>query len=174
MKPILTLFIAAILFGSINCKRGIFAERVCNIDSTYNYCNIDSIPAKVILANAFTPNGDGLNDCYRPAGNKVPEMGYSFKVMKRSKVLLSTNNKYFSWNGTNANGEFAGAGKYKVIATAVLDGVTKTIEGEVTLLLRDRNVKCIGTSDFSSLTFQDMIDPHMGFSYATKETICTN
>jgi gliding motility-associated-like protein len=55
--------------------------------------------AVVMMPNAFTPNGDGLNDYYGPIG-KVPE-GYRLQLFNRNgEIVFKSSSIDQRWNGT--------------------------------------------------------------------------
>jgi gliding motility-associated-like protein len=56
--------------------------------------------ALVMTPNAFTPNGDGLNDYFGPIG-KAPD-GYSMQVFNRyGELLFKSSSMYSRWDGTS-------------------------------------------------------------------------
>ncbi len=161
----IVLFITILFLFSINsCKKTEgFIYSKCENDSSNNYIDSAGVP-KMFVPNAFTPNGDHLNDCFHPVCVCMRTNPYSFTVKSGSKTIFSTNNIYESWNGTNTKGDCAGAGQYTYkITTKGTDNKDYVVDGYVTLLLRDSKGNCIGTSDWWKLTFGDMIDPHTGF-----------
>lgn len=55
---------------------------------------------KVFIPTAFTPNGDGLNDEFKPIVQSVDEGMYSFQVYNRwGQLVFETNNPDVGWNG---------------------------------------------------------------------------
>lgn len=59
----------------------------------------------VYVPNVFTPDGNGLNNSFRPIMMDVLEEGYEFLIFNRwGEVIYQTNNLYDSWDGTY-NGE---------------------------------------------------------------------
>lgn len=71
------------------------------VDTT---CKIITIADKfsVFVANAFTPNGDGINDTFFPKGRNL-EFGndYEFRVYDRWGALIwMSNTPYEGWDGT--------------------------------------------------------------------------
>lgn len=65
------------------------------------------------IPNAFTPNGDGLNDVFRIFGTPPENITrYNFQVFNRwGEKIFGTNNIEEGWDGT-AKGQFCPAGVY--------------------------------------------------------------
>lgn len=60
----------------------------------------------VFMANAFTPNDDGLNDVFFPGGkfhdNSMGDEEYQFLVFNRwGELIFESNTPYEGWNGTH-------------------------------------------------------------------------
>ncbi|PLX18513.1 MAG: hypothetical protein C0597_06125 [Marinilabiliales bacterium] len=67
---------------------------------------------KVFIPEAFTPNGDGLNEEFRPIFSFVPS-SYELKVYNRwGNILFETTDYSKPWNGKEANGNSAPTGAY--------------------------------------------------------------
>jgi gliding motility-associated-like protein len=77
--------------------------------------NLKVIPEhKIYIPNIFTPNGDGLNEGFKPLGRMV-EMShsYSFKIFNRwGEELFTTNDKDLAWFGFDKDGEEVQANSY--------------------------------------------------------------
>lgn len=88
----------------------------------------------VVVPNAFSPNGDGLNDEFR-----VLAAGYTklitFKIFDRwGRVVFSTPDFKKGWNGF-INGRRCELGTYFWYIVAIdLDGKSKMLKGDVTLI----------------------------------------
>ena len=68
----------------------------CN--TTDNFTVVVLKDATVKLPNAFTPNGDGINDCFGPAG-KVPNE-FQMQVFNRSgEIVFQSSEMNSRWNG---------------------------------------------------------------------------
>jgi gliding motility-associated-like protein len=61
----------------------------------------ESDPAGYVFPNAFTPNGDGINDVFKIIGNASNEYkGYILKVYNRwGECVYTSNNPAEGWNG---------------------------------------------------------------------------
>lgn len=103
-----------------------------SIDSVLVRVKINSNP---ILPNAFTPNGDGLNDVFG-INNFQYERLLVFNVYDRMGAqVFSTNNKNVAWDGTYQNGKEAPtAVYYYYIEYTHEDSSREVIKGDVTLL----------------------------------------
>ncbi|MBK7942657.1 MAG: gliding motility-associated C-terminal domain-containing protein [Flavobacteriales bacterium] len=67
----------------------------------------------VNVPNAFTPDGDGINDGFRPVTVGVDPDQYVFRITDRwGQVLFSTNDPEAAWDGRYANGEEVQQGVY--------------------------------------------------------------
>ena len=65
----------------------------------------------VLLPNIFTPNGDGKNDFLSIKIGEVTE--FSVVILNQAnKVIYTSSNPNFSWDGLATNGELSPAGSY--------------------------------------------------------------
>ncbi|MFN7119540.1 MAG: PKD domain-containing protein [Saprospiraceae bacterium] len=71
------------------------------------------------LPNAFTPNGDGLNEAYKGVGIMLGATNFSFTVWNRwGELIFETNNPEEGWNGKKNNtGADSPNGVYVVVVT---------------------------------------------------------
>ncbi|MCZ4409421.1 gliding motility-associated C-terminal domain-containing protein [Cryomorphaceae bacterium 1068] len=59
------------------------------------------------IPNSFTPNGDGINDLWRPVGTTVDLSSYSCKIYDRwGRLVFQTSNINTAWNGGNTDSEY--------------------------------------------------------------------
>jgi len=59
------------------------------------------------IPNSFSPNGDGINDLWKPVGNQVDLSAYSCKIYDRwGRLVFQTSDIDQPWNGSNENSEF--------------------------------------------------------------------
>jgi gliding motility-associated-like protein len=95
----------------------------------------DLYPSMLFMPNAFTPDGNGINDLY-PL-NKFPKMGslYNVKLYNRwGEKLVELTTPDVNWDG-NINGVAASEGAYVYLATWIgCDNVRRTIRGSFHLL----------------------------------------
>jgi gliding motility-associated-like protein len=94
-------------------------------------CNEDML----FVANAFTPNGDGIND-FAYVRLYGAEKLYYFRIFDRwGKLLFETFNENNGWDGTNLKGEKLITGVYVYVAEArCYTGETIIKKGNITLL----------------------------------------
>jgi len=53
------------------------------------------------LPNTFTPDGDNLNEIFKPQGNFISSEGFNFTIFDRwGEKIFETNNLNSGWNGT--------------------------------------------------------------------------
>ena len=87
-------------------------------------------------ANAFTPNGDGINDTWRPWNNVVDLDSYQLQVFDRwGKELFTTDDPYEEWDG-KAGGKLVPMGVY-VYRARMFDAITKDehhVSGHVSVI----------------------------------------
>lgn len=103
--------------------------------------SIDSVLVRVaiisnpFLPNAFSPNGDGLNDEFK-IGNFKHERLLVFKIYDRyGKEVFSTSQKDKGWDGTYPNGNEAEPGVYfYYLEYTHQDSRLEQIKGDLTLL----------------------------------------
>ncbi len=100
---------------------------------TYSNTEVLELTYKILLPNAFTPNGDGLNDVFEAKGKRFT--GFSMQVINRTGAILYTSdNIETGWNGTY-KGQPQPAGVYTYQVTVTLqDGTIKQRTGTVNLL----------------------------------------
>ncbi len=107
----------------------------------------DSITYTVIIdgifvcyvPNAFTPNGDGLNDFFGPTGEGVDPEGYEMWVYDRwGQVMFNTTSFTEKWDGSIPGGSVgemkSDVYTYKILAKDLFTGEEHEIVGHVTLL----------------------------------------
>jgi gliding motility-associated-like protein len=71
------------------------------VDSTIGkFIEVDGVYLRYV-PNAFTPNGDGINDCFTPLGNDIDLADYTFGIYNRwGELLFQTNTLGNCWDGT--------------------------------------------------------------------------
>jgi gliding motility-associated-like protein len=63
----------------------------------------------IFVPNAFTPDGDGLNDLFGPVLSRIDAVDYRFWITnRRGEVIFETRDPSKKWNGTENGSEFFG------------------------------------------------------------------
>ncbi|MBI1193359.1 MAG: T9SS type B sorting domain-containing protein [Bacteroidetes bacterium] len=105
---------------------------------TLDYLSVDSCQTLVVFPNAFTPNGDGLNDLFRPVVHGALPLQFEWQLVNRwgQTVFLSSDYRT-GWDGT-FRGKPAEMGVYiwQAVMELVRDGQPQleTRSGTVTLI----------------------------------------
>lgn len=111
-------------------------EGCVNQDSIAIFVNVDR---SVFVPNAFSPNGDGIND-WMFASSKIPREILYLRIYNRWGALIFenkngiTNDPTFGWNGI-FKGEKVNNGVYVYDMLLIYpDGVEQQISGDITVL----------------------------------------
>ncbi len=87
-----------------------------------------------LLPNAFSPNGDGLNDVFRMEGITYQQVVYLRVYNRFGQEVYAGYNHHAGWDGT-FKGRYCDAGTYYYqVELAYPDGRRKTMKGDVVLL----------------------------------------
>ena len=101
-----------------------------SIVSTSNYAEVIP-PLSVFIPNAFTPNGDGINDTFGVKGEGIKK--FTMRVFDRwGEVIFESRNPKQQWDGTY-QGKPAQSDVYVYQFTAVGEK-SETRSGSVTLV----------------------------------------
>ena len=102
------------------------------LDSAHIIVNV--IFDSIMIPSAFTPNGDGLNDIFRPIGMKYQKL-IEFSIYNRwGQQIFTTADKNRGWDGT-FGGVAQEIGTYNYLLIIALDdGNTRQFKGNVTLI----------------------------------------
>ena len=95
-----------------------------------NECSEDLIS----MPNAFSPNGDGINDTYQMYSGTIEEIEF-FRVFDRwGALVFESNDRNFAWNG-KYKGRTVGEGVYIYLLSGIckLDGSTIMKMGDITV-----------------------------------------
>jgi len=88
------------------------------------------------VPNAFSPDGDGINEIFKPVGHNISEDGYNLMVFNRWGVLVfQTTDKHEGWDGTTLSGVPCWADTYVWQVTYVdFEGIIHQERGVVQLV----------------------------------------
>ncbi|NPD46201.1 gliding motility-associated C-terminal domain-containing protein, partial [Lentimicrobium sp. S6] len=122
--------------GRFNLKLYAQSSEGC-LDSTDSYFVVYPV-LRFFVPNAFSPNGNGINEYFGPQGRYFEDKSYNFRIFNRwGKQVYETNDYYQPWDGVDeSTGEIAPIGVYAyVIELTDLNGKLETYRGVVTLIL---------------------------------------
>ena len=88
------------------------------------------------IPNAFTPNGDGVNDLFYYSGYDLDVANYNMQVFNRwGQLVFSGENENDTWNGETKDGTVAPQGTYVYrLQVKTKGGQEHTFNGQVNLL----------------------------------------
>lgn len=103
----------------------------CTDTSRYSFYISDS--SGVTLPNVFTPNGDGVNDVFKPIARGVKSM--KVRIYNRYGILVSTWDTVSGhWDGYTTSGILCESGTYFCVLEAIgFDGVNYKKNGYISL-----------------------------------------
>lgn len=110
----------------------------CN-DTINTSVKVEDMAADLRLANVFTPNGDGFNDCYRLAGDYQTCLKGHIVIYNRwGELVFASEGLDFCWNGkVNNTGVLLPEGVYFYqLTTETIDtkSVKKLLSGSINLM----------------------------------------
>jgi len=119
--------------GNFTVTMSVSTESGCS-DEISQIVHIPS-PYYFYVPNAFTPNGDGINETFKPYGFGFNPEKYEFLIFERTgRLIFQTNNFEQGWNGFD-NGKMVPFGTYVyLIRTENMEGDPKEYMGTVTVV----------------------------------------
>jgi gliding motility-associated-like protein len=114
-----------ILESQVGCDSIIFL-------SVKYHDSYDCDPCLIYVPNAFSPNGDGINDFFTPIA--VTASPIHMIVYNRWGDIVFDSIESFSWNGTFIGSKLNPDVFVYVLSIKCSDGESKTIIGEITLI----------------------------------------
>ena len=105
------------------------------VDSMKTRVSVE-VPYFFYIPNAFSPDGDGINETFAPQGQGVDPDHYQMQIFDRSGMLIfSTQNPYDYWDGRNKYGQMCPEGVYIYLIRLInLNADDKEYTGSVTLV----------------------------------------
>ena len=89
----------------------------------------------IYIPNAFTPNGDGLNDTYKPILIGIGEITY-FSIYNRwGELVYETSDPSIGWDGTESSNEQE-VGNYVVLIRGLDAFGVEITKSSMVLLMR--------------------------------------
>ncbi len=117
----------------------VLATNVCGSAQKFVHVRAVDCTCNFFVPNAFTPNGDGVNDIFKPSLDCEPDE-FELKIFSRwGECVFETADPAMGWNGaSNESGYYApnGVYAYQVEYKAVINGVLsrENQTGHVSLL----------------------------------------
>lgn len=99
---------------------------------SYNGCSKSVSENELHFPNVFTPNGDGLNEIFKPSGfaDDIRIIIYN----RWGNEIFRTSDDYQWWNGKSSSGNECSEGVYFYVASYSLNGISMKANGVVMLL----------------------------------------
>ena len=107
---------------------------------TNEICQVITLQSQLLLyvPNAFTPDGDGVNEVFKPVISGVFPDQYLFRVWDRwGNIMFSTTDPNEAWTGNNERGEYYAQNDvyhWEVQVISIETGEEVTQVGTVSLL----------------------------------------
>lgn len=168
-----TALALASIFFMASCEKDEPKTSGCNCQKPgfiYN-ANNDSLA----IANAFTPNNDGINDFLRVHRNfNFTVTNFNIRIFQNDNILVfESNNPADAWTGRNLENEELPEGSYSINVNFVADDATSVTNCHCVQLLRPTpSVGCVDTFN-KGYVFPDQYSPATNrFSYPTAERAC--
>jgi gliding motility-associated-like protein len=118
--------------GSYTVTLFIEGPKGCNATSTYDFRISDS--SGVTLPNIFTPNGDDINDVYRPVTRGINSLS-AWVYDRQGALVCMWDQVRGAWDGYTTSGEECSEGVYFVVVEASgFDGRQYKIKSTITLM----------------------------------------
>ena len=95
--------------------------------------NVDIVCGEVFVPTAFSPNGDGQNDCLRVYNNCIESM--NFKVYARwGEVVYQSTNVDDCWDGSYKGRDLNSAVFIYTLNATLITGEQVSLKGNVSLI----------------------------------------
>lgn len=164
-----TLCFLALTTLWVACKKaddsvGIGGTTFCTATTPFVY---ESAGGFVILPNAFTPNGDGKNDKFRPVISNLNITDFYMGISKAgSDYIIPVTDVVNGWSGT-------GEGRYEVHIHFKVGNTTVDTCNSVTIPHTDYANQCVQIRPSDSFLFEDQVNVFSGdLNFSTSEIAC--
>jgi gliding motility-associated-like protein len=119
--------------GTYNVQLTASTPEGCEVDTAQTITVVDCFK-QLFIPNAFTPNGDGLNDVLRVYGNGIQQI--RFMVFNQwGEKLFETTSLAEGWDGTQ-NGKPQPTGVYMYVCQITMDDGRQTVKKGAVNLIR--------------------------------------
>lgn len=120
--------------GSYEVTQWVVNEYGC-ADSITKLAIIEGVH-QLYVPNAFTPDGDGQNDVFRPQGEGISQDKYLLRIYNRwGELLFETDDPHEGWDGTKGGEELPhGVYVWELQVKDAYTGEERERQGHVTLL----------------------------------------
>lgn len=133
------IYISVILLTTVfACKKDpvsptLSATDIESIDTVnFRSSSTGTISSTLYIPNTFSPNDDGLNDVFYAKGVGVSAFNMEIRD-KWAKLVFSSNDITWGWNGTYKNELLPITLYYYKINITTIDGEKKEVSGEIGL-----------------------------------------
>lgn len=159
LKPLLLLLITPIFI--VSCQK----DKINSADIFDAALNQKSDSCQAYLSNAFTPNGDAMNEVLRPFLKGVKSANFELTIRTdNQKIIYTSQNLNASWDGDDCP-----TGRYIATMKGSFE-CGSTFEKSIYVCLF---TDCVKHDNIQTLEFESMFDPVTGQTiYVSGEKIC--
>lgn len=118
--------------GNYTVSLIVYGPKGCNAISTYDFRIADS--SGVTLPNVFTPNGDDIDDIYRPITRGISSLS-AWVYDRQGALICAWDQVRGDWDGYTTSGQECSEGVYFVVLEAFgFDGKQYKMKSTITLM----------------------------------------
>lgn len=170
------LFLLCTVFTIIGCshQKNTLVKPVAK-SSNNPLLYIDS-PFAFVLPNAFTPNGDGKNDLYRPVSAGLTNNNFRLTITRQNgDTVFQSVDYHTAWQGIDMQGHPDTTYRHNVFVTFTNAHGSTIDTSTILYLLTPSPQGCIRAiqPDLQTYIFEDQLDPtNFRSVYPTSESFC--